>query len=204
MVKKFSKDIQKAFENIDKLNPQEIYNLTKEILKTSDLSKKMASGNKDFLKKGLNYFEKYGLEKFEGTKYPQGMKNHLRRALPAQEGFIASKVSDLSLESNVQGYQRIINELNNVRGLSLNGLIGLNEEILNEPILSSVPGQKSNLKILEQFTETYKKKVKENNIEVAEKYLRGASNTGKIRLNTLLNILSKSYLPNLTTHLSKK
>lgn len=203
-IKEFSGDMQDYLERIGNLNPQEIYALSKEILENPELSKKLASGNKNFLKQGINYFEKYGEEKFSDTKYPQAMENHLKKALPHQEGFIASKAKSLSLDSGVEGYERIVNELSNIRGLSLNGLVELGDEVTKDPLLKSVPGQKSNLKILRTFVDAYEALVEKEGVDKAEAYLKGASGPGKIRINTMKNILSKSYLPNLLSHLNKK
>lgn len=202
--KKFKKDLQDYGNKLDSLKPKEIYQISSDILNDKYLSKKLASGNTDFLKKGVAYFEKHGAEKFANTKYAPAMLNHIQKALPHQEGFIASKTGDLSLGSKVVGYDRIVNELSNIRGLSLNGLVGLGVEVTTDPLLSTVPGQKSNLKIVENFVGNYMKKTKEKGVDVAEDYLKSATSSGKIRLNTMLNILSKSYLPNLVPHINKK
>ncbi len=201
--KDFEGDIREDLARIDELTPEEIYQLSQEILDDPELKQHVSSGNLGFLKQGVAYRQKHGEEKFAQTKYPTSMRNHLR-ALPHQEGFIASKTGDLSMESGVVGYARILDELRKIRRLSLNGLIELGEEITSDPILSSVPGQATNLTTIRNMVDKYNEIVGQKGVEAAEMYLRSASGSGNVRMNSMINILTKSYLPNLPGHIAKK
>ncbi|MDP7180750.1 MAG: hypothetical protein QF824_05775 [Candidatus Woesearchaeota archaeon] len=204
--KQFADEMVRDFGAIDDWTPDQTYKVAKMIV-TGPLGKEIASGNKRFLDQAVGYhednFNAIATGKKSFQKYSNGIKNHIKRALPHQWGHIAAG-GDGPVAGGVRGYDTIMRELHGIDNLSVNGIIQLTREVTTDPELSSVRGQAPNMKTLGMILGAYDSRVDKDGVPTAQEYLHSASSSGKIRLDSLKNILKKSYLPNLEGHLSKR
>ncbi len=89
-LKKFAETLVGAYGNIDTWTTEQAYQVAREIVENKPLSKKIASGNLSFLENAvLHHQQSLTSGKTPSLKYAQGIKKHIKQALPYQWGFIA-------------------------------------------------------------------------------------------------------------------
>ena len=182
---------------------QDVLTALEVVLGDSSLTSRLATGNVEFLQRALDYATQVGLERFAASKYPAGVKAHLRRALPHQFGFVAS--ADREVENSLSYFQVIASRIRSVDELAPEDLIDVARTVVSSKQLSRVCGQHPNMETLGRIVSKHDRLVREEGPELALEYLNthARGNRRNDRAQSIRNILVKSFLPNLEGYIAR-
>jgi len=184
-IKELARKVAVNLNEINNLNHHEVAALIK-LLKEKGILAKLPFGNRAYLEKALEWYEKNPFSK-AAINYMEGAKKHLTMALPHQINFF---LPFLNIKLGVPLFDEIMNGKRTLDQLSATELITFAKIIERNRILSSLRAYQGSRNAVRAIIHKYNSLFMNYGRQEAEKY-------AKEKRQSLLNIFKKTYLPNL-------